>query len=375
MPLRIHHSIDDIAAPAWDALAGPQPFLSHAYLSALERTGCVGRGTGWRSAIAALWRDGELIAALPLYLKTHSWGEYVFDWAWADAYAQHGLTYYPKWLGAVPFTPVPGPRLLARDTTTRAELLSQVLDHVRDSGASSLHILFAQEADVDVGRAHGMLVREGVQFHWHNAGYGNFDDFLAALSHDKRKKIRQERRKVSDAGVSLRALRGHEITAQHWAFFARCYATTYALHGATPYLNQAFFEALGAQLPASCLLLLAERGGTPLAASLLLCDGDAVYGRYWGAVEHVPCLHFEACYYRPIEEAIAMGAARFEGGAQGEHKLARGLDPVRTYSLHWLADERFQDAVAHYLRRETGGIELYVNELETRRPFKAAPSV
>ncbi|MGC3964493.1 MAG: GNAT family N-acetyltransferase [Rhodocyclaceae bacterium] len=372
MTLRFYPRISDIPAPQWDALAGNQPCLVHAFLAAMEDTHCVGPGTGWMPRHATLWDGDTLVAAAPLYAKSHSWGEYVFDWAWADAYRQHGLAYYPKWLCALPFTPVPGTRLLARDATAREALLDGLLAHIDTSGASSLHILFADEDEIVAGAARGMLVREGVQFHWHNAGYTDFDGFLAALAHDKRKKIRQERRKVADAGVTLRVLEGSAIEPSDWTFFARCYTTTYALHGATPYLNLAFFRALGERLPQACVMLLAERDGEPVAASLLLRDDTALYGRYWGAIEQIPCLHFEACYYAPIAYAIEQGLSRFEGGAQGEHKLARGLDPVRTRSLHWLRDARFHDAVSHYLQRETGGVELYINELEGRRPFRQA---
>ncbi|MEC5400150.1 GNAT family N-acetyltransferase [Uliginosibacterium sp. H1] len=374
----LHAAIDEIPAADWDALAPGQPFLRHAFLSLLEATGCVSREAGWVPAHAALWEEGEeegdhaprLLAAMPLYLKHHSYGEFVFDWAWADAYHRNGLDYYPKWLAAVPFSPIPGPRLLGRDDAARRTLLAAVQDAAAQSGLSSLHILFADEDECRWGEAAGFMRRESVQFHWHNRGWRDFDDFLSAMSHDKRKKIRQERRRVADAGVSLRVLEGPAIREVDWLFFERCYAHTYALHHSTPYLNREFFLRLGREMPRHCVMLVASRDGNDIGASLLLRDDEVLYGRYWGALEQVSCLHFEACYYAPIAYAIAQGLQRFEGGAQGEHKLSRGLEPVVTHSLHWLADARFQDAVARYLQRESGGMAEYVDELERRSPFK-----
>ncbi len=369
--LILHRRIADLPAAEWDALAGPQPFLRHAFLDAFEATGCVGEGTGWQPMHAAL-RDeaGALLAAMPLYVKTHSYGEFVFDWAWSEASERAGIRYYPKALAAIPFSPVPGLRILAHDDTHRAMLLAAVIDACRDAGLSSLHVLFADDATLAAGDALGVHRRHAVQFHWHSAGETSFDDFLARMSHDKRKKIRQERRKVSDAGVSLRWLEGREISEADWAFFVRCYETTYALHRSTPYLTLDFFLQLGARLPDACVLVIAERAGNPIAASLMLRDDEALYGRYWGALEYVPCLHFEACYHQGIEYAIARRLKRFEGGAQGEHKLARGMDPVQTTSIHWLADPRLDSAVSRYLARERESIAQHVDELAEHRPFK-----
>ncbi|GAB2903000.1 GNAT family N-acetyltransferase [Uliginosibacterium flavum] len=375
MELRHHARISEIPAQAWDALApDDQPFLRHAYLHALETAGCIGAGTGWQSAHAALWDEGRLLAAMPLYLKQHSMGEYVFDWAWAEAYAQHGLAYYPKWLAAIPFTPVPGQRILGATAALRRALLAAVLDAARHSGLSSLHLLFAAADETRWALELGCMRRSAVQFHWHNAGYRDFEDFLAALSRDKRKKIRQERRRVAEAGVSLRVIEGAQISLRDWSFFTRCYERNYALHRSAPYLNLDFFERLGDKLPQHCVLLIASQGQRDIAASLLLRDSTALYGRYWGALEDVSCLHFEACYYAPIEYAIAQGLQRFEGGAQGEHKLARGLQPVETASLHWLADARFSDAVQRFLERESLGMALYINELEARNPLRQTGS-
>ena len=367
---RLHSNIAEIPATAWDALAGPQPFLRHAFLDALEASGCVGGDTGWTPMHAALWKDEHLLAAMPLYAKTHSYGEYVFDWAWADAYERNGLAYYPKALCAIPFTPVPGTRILAVEAAHRRGLLEGVIALCREARLSSFHLLFPQESDAAAGEALGLMVRQGVQFHWERAGERSFEDFLGRLNHEKRKKIRQERRKVSGAGVSFVWREGHDITPEDWRFFERCYRRTYALHRSTPYLNLDFFLRIGQALPEACVLVLALREGKPLAASLMLRDDEALYGRYWGALEYVPCLHFEACYYQGIEYAIARGLLRFEGGAQGEHKLARGLEPVKTQSLHWIGDRRFRNAVEHFLEREAGGIDAYLDELSERSPFK-----
>ena len=367
---RLHPALAEIPADQWNALAGAQPGLSHAFLTTLETSGCVAPRTGWAPRHAALWEGERLIAAMPLYLKSHSYGEYVFDWAWADAYRRHGLDYYPKWLSAVPFTPIPGPRILGRDAASRQALIGQVLQEVRTSGASSFHVLFPDAEEAGWLADAGLELRHGVQFHWSNAGYRDFDDFLARLAQPKRKKIRQERRKVADAGVTFRVLRGQEIGPEEWAFFHACYSRTYLEHRSTPYLTLAFFEDYGRQSGDACVLMVAERAGTPIAASFFLQDAGALYGRYWGALEYIPCLHFEACYYQAIDYAIKAGLARFEGGAQGEHKLSRGLEPVRTCSAHWIADPRFRDAVARFLAQERGGMEAYLDELSERLPFK-----
>jgi predicted N-acyltransferase len=307
---------------------------------------------------------------VPLYRKHHSYGEYVFDWAWAEAHQRHGIAYYPKWLVAVPFTPVPGPRLLAVDEAARAQAADALLATAQASGLDSLHVLFATESEAALLAARGALTRHAVQFHWFNAGYGTFDDYLAGLAQPKRKKVRAERRKVADAGVTLRRRVGREITEADWALFARCYRTTYASHHSTPYLNDRFFRLLAAALPEHLLLVTASRAGRDVAAALALFDGTRVYGRYWGALEAVPCLHFEASYYQLIEFAIERGLAVIEGGAQGEHKHARGFVPVRTVSSHWLRHPAFADAVQRYLERETGGVEAYIDDLNDRSALR-----
>ena len=351
------------------ALAGGSPFMRHEYLEALHESASAVRTTGWTPQFLTLWREGELEAACPLYLKSHSYGEYVFDWAWANAYEQHGLRYYPKALTAVPFTPVPGPRLLARDAPARAALVRAVLAWCKQKKVSSYHLLFASDEDVDACRGAGMMLRHTVQFHWLNEGYADFDAFLASLNHEKRKKIRQERRKVHDAAVVFRAMRGADISPADWDFFYRCYERTYLEHGNAPYLTRDFFRRMAVTMPENWLLFIGERGGRPIASSLIGIDDGVAYGRYWGALERVDCLHFEACYYQPLAWCIANGVQRFEGGAQGEHKMARALMPVKTTSAHWLAHPAFADAVEDFLKREGRGIENYLEHLEARSPF------
>ena len=376
---QVLYDLAGISADDWNALAAAgagraraQPFLRHEFLRALELAGCVGEATGW-AARHLLLRDasGALAAAVPAYLKLHSYGEYVFDWAWADAYHRNGLRYYPKLLSAIPFTPVPGTRLAARDATSLHAAARALLGYARSCGLSSLHVLFPRAAEADALRDAGLMLRHGVQFHWRNAGYADFEAFLDTLAQPKRKKIRAERRKVADAGVRLRRLHGRDIGAAHWAFFARCYRATYAAHQSTPYLNLEFFERIGAALPQHLVLVLAERSGRPVASSLLVHDDERLYGRYWGAIEPVPCLHFEACYYQAIEAAIEMGLRFVEGGAGGEHKVSRGFEPVPTVSAHWLAEPAFAQAVERFLQREGAAVDTYLDELRERLPYRA----
>ncbi|HSM98452.1 MAG TPA: GNAT family N-acetyltransferase [Gallionella sp.] len=381
--LKIIENLADIGAADWDALAGSDPFLSHAYLYALQESGCATAQFGWQAQFITLWRDGRLLAAMPLYRKMNSYGEHVFDFAWADAYHRNGLRYYPKLVCMVPFTPVTGKRLLAaacpEADELRALLLSSALQFARDAGVSSLHCLFPDEADTREMQAQGMMLRQDVQFHWQNAvpgqncGYRDFDEFLAALSRDKRKRIKQERRKVKEAGIQLQCITGESATPDQWDFFASCYAHTRQMHHSPPALNADFFRRIGASLPGNTLLVIASREGRPVASALNLFTEDVLYGRSWGAFEYHPGLHFEACYYQAIEFCIARGIKTFEGGAQGEHKLARGFLPVTTRSAHWLAHPQFARAVEEYLQQETGAISGYVDELNERSPFKRRP--
>lgn len=371
----LHASPESVDAAAWNSLleaqAAPTPFMRHEFLAALQRSGSAVAQTGWAPQWLTVHRGDALVGASMLYLKAHSYGEYVFDWAWADAYERHGRPYYPKLLGAVPFTPVPGTRLLARDDAARDLLAAAILAVAREYKLSSAHVLFPDDADRAALERAGFMVREGVQFHWENAGFADFAGFLAGLQREKRKKIAQERRRVAEAGITFTVHEGAAIDQPMWEFFHHCYTLTYRAHHSTPYLKRAFFGELARTLPQMWVMFVAHRAGAPVAASLIALDRarGTAWGRYWGAVEHVPLLHFEACYYRPLEWCIAEGLQRFEGGAQGEHKMARGLLPVRTQSAHWLADRRFASAVADFLAREGAGIEAYVDELRERNPF------
>ncbi len=444
----------DVDAAAWNHLLAqqshPTPFLRHEYLADLETSGSATPRTGWTPRFMTLWEaqgDGQevLMAACPLYLKNHSYGEYVFDWAWASAYEQHGVPYYPKAVIAVPFTPVPGTRLLARDDAARALLVQAVCQWCEDENVSSVHILFASQDDVRTSTAQELMLRHTVQFHWKNVAptlpaargslppegaltalgrpgggenaaptlpaargslppegapecatpgggagqpFQDFDHFLASLTQDKRKKVRQERRRVAEAGVSFRWSRGADISAADWDFFYRCYERTYLEHGNPPYLTRDFFARMAAHMPEAWLLFVGERHGRPIATSLIAVsalpsgagsqkdhkqDPQLVaYGRYWGALERVDCLHFEACYYQPLQWCIEHGAQRFEGGAQGEHKMARALLPVQATSAHWLAHPAFAEAVERFLARESEGVGHYLSELQERNPFKTA---
>jgi predicted N-acyltransferase len=369
--IRVVPRMADLDSAAWDALAGDSPFLRHAFLHALETSGCVGPDIGWEPVHLALFRNGQLEAAMPLYVKHHSWGEFVFDWAWADAYRRHGLNYYPKLVCCVPFSPVPGPRLLAKNDADRATLIQAALKLTHDLGFSSFHILFPTEPDHAALNAAPLMHRSGFQFHWNNAGYGSFDDFLAALTHDKRKKIRQERKKLDKLGVTFRWVEGRDSTDEDWEHFMRCYADTYARHRSDPHLNRAFFADLRARLPDNLVLIIADRNGMPIACSFCIKDSQRLYGRHWGTLEYVPGLHFETCYQQGIEYAITHGLQVFEGGAQGEHKLARGLVPTATHSWHWLENAEFREAVDRFLERETDAIGHYMDEMEG--PFRREP--
>ena len=379
--IRVHDHPAGIAAADWNALLADQPsatpFMRHEYLLALHESGSATAKTGWQPQFLSVHEGDALVAACPLYMKTHSYGEYVFDWAWADAYRRHGLDYYPKLLDAVPFTPVPGPRLLARDAASRVALLKGMQKLVTQAGLSSAHLLFLDEADSAAAREAGWMLRSTVQFHWVNRTpqpYADFADFLASLQREKRKKIQQERRRVADAGVSFDTLEGAAITEADWDFFYRCYTLTYQAHRSTPYLTRDFFARMAQTMPEHWLLFIARRAGERVAASLICIDPGqrSAFGRYWGATEAVSCLHFDACYYQPLAWCIAQGYQRFEGGAQGEHKMARGLLPVQTQSAHWLAHPQFAEAVANFLQQEGAGVAQYVDELNDRLPFKAS---
>jgi uncharacterized protein len=378
--VHVHDDPSAIDAAQWNALldADPSatPFMRHEYFVALHASASAVDATGWQPQFLAVMEDKTLVAACPLYAKAHSYGEYVFDWAWADAYRRNGLAYYPKLLDAVPFTPVPGPRLLARTHADRRLLLRAMQHLALDAKYSSAHLLFLGDADQQAARDEGWMMRSTVQFHWTNRAsepYADFADFLATLQRDKRKKIQQERRRVADAGVAVQAIEGASITSTDWDFFYRCYRQTYREHHSTPYLTRDFFVRMAAAMARHWLLFIATTAaGERIAASLVAIDPErgVAFGRYWGAVAHLPCLHFEACYYAPLAWCIANGYQRFEGGAQGEHKMARGLMPVGTWSAHWLAHPQFAEAVADFLAREGAGVAEYIDDLNERRPFK-----
>jgi uncharacterized protein len=374
---RILSTWDEIPARQWNQLLSqqdkPTPFMQHGYLQALERSGCSAMATGWLPQHITLWDGESLVGACPFYIKSHSRGEYVFDQAWAAAYARHGLAYYPKGVVAVPFTPVSGSRLLARTVQARVLLLQALQAHADAVGLSSLHLLYASPADLDSCRQAGWLMRQTVQFHWQNKGYADFDAFLLSLTAEKRKKIRQERRKVMEAGVRFRWRQGADISAEDWRFFHRCYTNTYLAHGNHPYLSLAFFQQIAQPERGEWLMFVAERDQQAIAASLMAVQSGpeyVVYGRYWGCTERVDALHFEACYYQPLAWCIEHGVDVFEGGAQGEHKLSRALLPVSTGSAHWLAHPGFAEAVQAYLDREDAGIADYLAELAARSPLR-----
>jgi predicted N-acyltransferase len=364
-------SVGKIQAEEWDALTGGgNPFVSHAFLSALEDSRSVGERSGWMSAPLVIdGADGRLAAALPAYVKSHSQGEYVFDHSWADAWHRAGGAYYPKLQIAAPFTPATGPRVLAREPALAAPLLRAAELFCERHGLSSAHATFIEPAQVPLFEAAGWLIREDIQFHWENRGYASFNDFLGALSSRKRKDIRKERAAAQE-GVEIRVLSGDEIGPRHWDAFWRFYQDTGARKWGRPYLTRAAFTLLGERMAQSILLILALIDGVPVAGALNFIGADTLYGRYWGALIDKPFLHFELCYYQAIDAAIARGLARVEAGAQGGHKLARGYEPVRTISAHYIVHEGFREAVAEFLERERAGIatdELY---LGTRTPFR-----
>ncbi len=376
--LKLVGRIGDIDADGWDACAGAEnPFLSHAFLKALEDSGSVGQRTGWLPRHLVVEDvDGRLIAAAPTYLKSNSAGEYVFDHGWADAYGRAGGRYYPKLLVAVPFTPVPGPRLLVRrgpgQETARATLAAGLVAAAEQLGVSSLHVNFLREEDAEVLDAAGLMRRSGIQYHWHNGGYGSFDEFLASLASRKRKSIRRERQAVAEQGIRVSAVTGSDLGPRHWDAFFRFYMDTGGRKWGRPYLTRDFFDLIGERLADRIVLMMAEKDGRYVGGALNLIGSDALYGRNWGCDGDYPFLHFEACYYQAIEFAISRGLARVEAGAQGEHKIQRGYLPVETQSAHWIADPNFAAAVADFLRRETRAIHEEGRALAELSPFRKA---
>ncbi|MBN8727950.1 MAG: N-acetyltransferase [Xanthomonadales bacterium] len=376
MHARFHSSLDEIPAADWDALRpDDNPFVSHAFLAGLERHGCIDPRTGWRAHHLGLHEDGRLLAAAPLYLKGNSHGEFVFDWSWARAYAEHGLDYYPKLLCAVPYSPVTGPRLLAGRGAAAAELKRCLATAIRGEAArlrlSSAHLNFADTDDAASLEGGGWLARSDWQFHWENRGWRDFEEFLTALSHKKRKNIRRERAEVERAGIACEVRHGDELDAADWRALHGFYLATFEDKGNHPSLSLAFFRHLGETLPRNVVAVLCRRHRRAIAGALMLRSPDTLYGRYWGADEHVGGLHFEACYYQGIEYCLRHGLARFEPGAGGEHKLARGFLPVRTRSFHWIADPRFEAAIARALRQEEHALDEYGEDLRAHSPYAA----
>lgn len=369
-------AISAVSAPEWDACAGPEnPFLSHDFLNALEESGSVRAQTGWLPRhLAVNDRDGRIAAAMPLYLKGHSQGEYVFDWGWADAYERAGGRYYPKLLSAVPFTPVTGPRLLVRPDIDRARaqeiLAGGIVALMNQLNVTTAHVNFVPKGDWDRLGEFGFLQRMGLQYHWHNDGYASFDAFLEALSSRKRKAIRKERRQVAETDLTIRRLVGKDIEERHWDAFFAFYMDTSDRKWGSPYLNRTFFSLLGERMAERVLLVMAERDGRPVAGALNLIGSDTLFGRNWGCTEEYKFLHFEACYYQAIDFAIERGMAKVEAGAQGQHKIQRGYLPVETYSNHLILDDGFRDAVEDFLVRERRQIAHEKALLLEESPFR-----
>ncbi|MCZ0962881.1 GNAT family N-acetyltransferase [Paracoccus benzoatiresistens] len=370
LTLSTHASIAAIPADTWDALGDGNPFTTHRFLLALEESGSVGRGTGWQPLHVTLEDGGTVVAAAPLYAKSHSQGEYIFDHAWAEAYGRAGGRYYPKLQAAVPFTPVTGARLLTEDPAMRQSLLAGMTRLAERVGASGLHVTFCTEAEAEAGSATGLLPRVTQQFHWLNRGYAGYDDFLGALSSRKRKDLRKERARAQAFGGTIRHLTGDDLKPQHWDAFWAFYQDTGSRKWGRPYLTRAFFDCLQQTMRDDILLVLAERDGRPIAGALNFIGPDALYGRYWGCIEDHAFLHFELCYHQAIDIAIERGLARVEAGAQGEHKLARGYEPVATHSLHWVADKGFLRALANYLDRERMAMGEEIEALADFTPFR-----
>jgi predicted N-acyltransferase len=375
MKARVLSTLASIAPATWDALHdGRNPFVSHAFLAGLETHGCLRERWGWTPHHLGLWDGDALVAAAPGYLKTNSHGEFVFDHAWARAYTHYGQDYYPKWLCAVPYSPVTGPRLLARDDATRTALVRAIPDLVRAAGCSSAHANFVEAADAATFDAEdGWMARIDVQYHWRNdAGWRDVDDYLAAMDHKHRKNIRQERAKVVRAGVTFRVLHGNEADDTDLSAMHDFYLRTFADYGNSPAMTLDFLRHLARTMPRQLVLVLADHGGETIAGALCLRGGDTLYGRYWGATRTLPGLHFETCYYQGIDYCLREGLTRFEPGAQGEHKIARGFLPVETRSRHWVADDAFADALSRWCEEDRTAVRAYALQVAGHTPFRAS---
>jgi len=374
LKVTVHESISGIARDDWNALAGDAyPFLSHAFLELAETTGSVSPDAGWAPRHLTLEDGGVLLGALPLYEKSHSWGEFVFDWAWAQAYEQAGFDYYPKLVSAVPFTPAPSSRILLADkgdTQAARTLITAATGLAAETGCSSVHFLFPAEEETSLFEESGLLLRKDCQFHWHNRGYRDFDAFISTFTSAKRKKARRDRRRVQESGITFRRLRGAELDADTWSTVYALIARTFMMRGSLPYFNQAFFEGLSDQLPDGVLVILAEQDELPVAAAVFFESETTLYGRYWGSDGHFDALHFETCYYQGIEYCIETGKQHFEPGTQGEHKISRGFSPVTTWSAHWLAHPEFANAIGRYLDEEGRHIQRYIDAIARHTPYR-----
>jgi len=380
MHCKFYSTIADIQPSLWNGLfSSENPFVQHAFLLALESSGCVSAQNGWQARHMMLMDDKQPLAVMPLYAKIHSYGEFVFDWGWADAYARHGLDYYPKLITAIPFSPVAGPRVGVSSTAVASEVFAALLNAVHQLAASenysSWHLLFPgqrlQKALAEMKDEGAFLHREAVQFHWFNRDYHGFDDFLATLRSSRRKNLKRERRLIAEQGVSIQRKTGAEITDEEWQGFYRCYVATYLKRsGHEGYLNRDFFDRLRQNMAGQLMLVVARRDNQVVACSLFLFDSKRLYGRYWGALQDISCLHFEACFYQGIEFCIERGLGEFDPGTQGEHKLMRGFEPVKSASYHWIADSRFRAAIADFLKQERRGTDAYQQQAETYLPYR-----
>ena len=374
MQLTVHDAIADIPVDRWNALAGERyPFLRHEFLVAAEATGCVSRSTGWQPRHLTLDEGGTLLGAMPLYQKDHSWGEFVFDWAWARAYEQAGLRYYPKLVSAVPFTPAPSPRVLVHeeaDDTAALALIGGAIEVASRLECSSLHVLFPLERELELFRHAGLQIRKDCQFHWHNRNYKDFDDFLVTFTSAKRKKARRDRRRVHESGIRFRRLHGSEIDTETWETVFRFVSITFMRRGSLPYYDLDFFLRISEQLGDSVMVILAEQEGRPVAAAVFFVGENALYGRYWGSSGQHNALHFETCYYQGIDYCIEHGIDRCEPGTQGEHKISRGFSPVSTWSAHWLEHPEFLSAIGDYLDDETRHVDRYIDAVDARSPYR-----
>jgi uncharacterized protein len=368
-------AINQVDSQAWNALAGEgYPFMCHEFLLALEESGCVSEQTGWQPRHLLVTENNELLAGMPLYLKTHSRGEYVFDNQWAYAYEQNGLSYYPKWLAAIPFTPCQGLRIAISNQANQRLLIELLVEFIKTQSGqdniSSWHCLFPVGEQMESLRAMGLAIREGVQFQWFNKGYQTFDDFLGTLNASKRKMLKRERRKVAEQRITMIRLSGKDVSEYQWQVFYDFYQMTYLKHGMRPYLNLAFFLRCAAMMGDKLLLVFALKEGMYVGAALSFVGSDTLYGRYWGCLEEYNALHFEACYYQGLDYCIEHGLQRFDSGAQGEHKIARGFEPVTTYSTHWFQDQRFAKAIEQFLLREKSAVRFYKDDAANYLPFK-----